>query len=195
MAAPHSSNSGPSAIQARKQAARQAAMAARKAGDPAMGAKLAALVLGADLVPQPPCLVAGFLPLPGEIDVLPLLDALRARGHALCLPETPKRGEPLVFREWAEGAPLQPGRFGTKHPGGPVVTPDLLLVPLLAFDRTGARLGYGGGYYDRTLAALPGIPTIGCAFAVQEVALVPTEPTDIPLAAVATERSIHLFRT
>jgi 5-formyltetrahydrofolate cyclo-ligase len=170
-------------------------MAARMAGDPAAGAKLASLVLAAGLVPRAACLVAGFLPLPGEIDVRPLLDALQARGHELCLPETPERGEPLIFRAWADGAALQRGRFGTRHPAGRMVLPDLLLVPLLAFDRTGARLGYGGGYYDRTLATMPGIPTIGCAFAVQEVALVPTEPTDIPLGAVATERAIHLFRT
>ena len=85
---------------------------------------------------------------------------------------------------------LQPGRFGTFHPDGLALTPDVVLVPLLAFDRSGARLGYGGGYYDRTLAALPGCLAIGCAFAAQEVDQVPVEPTDQRLHAVATEREL-----
>jgi 5-formyltetrahydrofolate cyclo-ligase len=76
-----------------------------------------------------------------------------------------------------------------------VVTPDVLLVPLLAFDRRGHRLGYGGGYYDRTIAALPGVYTIGCAYAVQEVSTVPSGPTDIPLDRVATERGLIPLRT
>ncbi len=189
MAAPHLT------LSARKQAAREAALAVRAGCDPARGAALAALVLASGLVPPGAVVIAGFLPLPGEIDIRPLLDALAARGHGLCLPQTPPRGQALSFHRWAPGDRLLPGRFGTQYPAGPAVVPDLVLVPLLAFDRAGSRLGYGGGYYDRTLAMLPGVPTIGCAFAAQELASVPTEATDIPLGAVATDQAIHLFRT
>ncbi len=150
-------------------------------------------MLSSPLAPQPGQVVAGFWPLPGEIDVRPLLHALSARGHTVALPQTPPRGQPLSFHAWQPGMDLQPGRFGTLHPDGPALTPDLLLVPLLAFDHTGARLGYGGGYYDRTLAALPGRLAIGCAFAAQEVAQLPIEPTDIRLSAVLTECRLHVF--
>jgi 5-formyltetrahydrofolate cyclo-ligase len=79
------------------------------------------------------------------------------------------------------------------QPKGEVRTPDFLLVPLLAFDRARNRLGYGGGYYDRTLAMLPNAFRLGCAYAVQEFPKLPTEPTDLKLHAVATERSLRRF--
>ena len=82
---------------------------------------------------------------------------------------------------------LRRERFGTMTSKGPEVIPDLLLVPLLAFDRRGHRLGYGGGFYDRTIAALPGVRTIGCAYAALEVREVPAGPTDVALDAIATE--------
>ncbi len=169
---------------------REAALAVRSGCDPALGGKLADSVLEGPLAPRPGQIVAGFWPLPGEIDLRPLLHALVERGNPVCLPHTPARGNPLRFCAWKPGDRLRPGRFGTLAADGPVLVPDLLLVPLLAFDRTGARLGYGGGYYDRTLAGLPGRMAIGCAFAAQEVALVPTEPTDIRLNAIATERAL-----
>ena len=78
-------------------------------------------------------------------------------------------------------------RFGTTTSDGPVVMPDLLLVPMLAFDRRGYRLGYGGGYYDRTIAARPHVAAIGCAYAAQEVAEIPVDATDMRLVAVATQ--------
>ncbi len=129
----------------------------------------------------------------GEIDIRPLLLTLHARGHPILLPVTPKRGNPLTFRLWQPGAPMIRERFGTFHPDGPEGTPDLLLVPLLAFDRAGHRLGYGGGFYDRTLASLPGRPAIGCAFAAQELDGVPSGEYDAPLTAVATERGVIRF--
>ena len=82
---------------------------------------------------------------------------------------------------------MAPGRFGTAVPTGAAMVPTLLLVPLLAFDRRGNRLGYGAGYYDRTLAALPGVRTLGCAFGAQELDSVPVGPHDVKLDAVATE--------
>jgi len=153
---------------------------------PDAGAKLAEHVLASGLI-TPGALVAGYWPLPGEIDLLPLLHALHARGHVLALPETPPVGHPLVFRAWAPGETLVAGRFGTMFAPGAEVTPEVILVPLLAFDAHGNRLGFGGGYYDRTLAVFGKALRIGCAFAKQEVEIVPVEATDLPLHAVATE--------
>lgn len=81
------------------------------------------------------------------------------------------------------------GRFGTSHPEGEIEVPDLVLVPFLAFDRSGYRLGYGGGYYDRTLAAL-NVPAIGFGFAGQQIDVVPTGPYDIPLKTIVTEYGV-----
>ena len=172
---------------------RAQAYAVRTLCDPAFGAALVDCVLTGPLAPRPGQAVAGFWPLPGEIDTRPLLYALHDRGNLVCLPRTPRRGQALTFHAWSPGAGLQPGRFGTVHPEGAELVPDALLVPLLAFDRSGARLGYGGGYYDRTLAVLPDRPAIGCAFAAQEVAHVPTDATDMRLHAVATEAGFILF--
>ena len=173
-----------------KQALRARAMAARAGHDPAAGgAALAAHVLR-DLPPPPGAIVSGFWPLGDEIDVRPLLYALRDRGHEIVLPITPTRGAPLTFGLWSPGDLLIPERFGTMRPTGPERIPTFLLVPLLAFDRTGARLGYGGGFYDRTLPLIPGRIAVGCAFAAQMVDEVPVGPYDIRLDAVATENGV-----
>ena len=172
---------------------RARALRVRAGFDPALGMHLAARVLAAG--PPLPCsAIAGFWPMEGEIDVKPLLLALIGRGHPVLLPETPPRGEPLVFRHWRPGTAMVAERFGTARPDGPVGVPDLLLVPLLAFDARCNRLGYGGGYYDRTIAALPGVRTVGCAFAGQQVDAVPVLPHDAPLDAVATELGV-IFRS
>jgi len=104
----------------------------------------------------PGAAVSGFWPMRSEIDPRPILTELGARGHPLCLPVVVGKGRPLVFRAWRPGDALVAGDFGTQVPdaGQPDVVPRVLLVPLLAFDRNGYRLGYGGGFYDRTLAML-----------------------------------------
>jgi 5-formyltetrahydrofolate cyclo-ligase len=176
-------------MESAKKQARERALAGRAGCDPALGERLAAHVL-AHMLPPPHAVVSGFWPMPGEIDIRPLLHALHARGHAVLLPETPPRGRPLIFRHWHPGAAMIRERFGTHRPAGEVGTPDWLFVPLVAFDRAGRRLGYGGGYYDRTLALLPQARTVGCAFAAQELPEVPTDGHDIHLHAVATERGV-----
>ncbi len=179
-----------------KAEARRQALAARNACDPRHGLWLAGQVL-AQCPPPPGAVVAGFWPMGAEIDIRPLLLALQGRGHVLALPVTPRRGQPLAFRRWRFGLPLARGPFGTSQPPPEAasIIPDFLLVPLLAFDRSGHRLGYGGGYYDRTLAALPAAGRLGVAFASQRVNALPSGPTDIPLPRIATEAGIHESET
>jgi 5-formyltetrahydrofolate cyclo-ligase len=190
MAAPHISD--PDLIAA-KRAARARALELRAGLDPALGTRLGTHVLR---VCPPPAgaIVAGFWPMGQEIDIRPLLRDLHARGHPVVLPVTGRRGEPLTFRLWRPGDTLVTERFGTSRPTGEERRPDFLLMPLLAFDRAGGRLGYGAGYYDRTLAGLPGAFALGCAYAAQEVARVPTGPRDVHLDAVATEHGVIICK-
>jgi 5-formyltetrahydrofolate cyclo-ligase len=168
-------------------------VALRATQDPAAGAAVAAHVLR-EVRFAPGCAVAGVWPLADEIDLRPLWHALHARGHAVLLPETPARGQALVFRRWHPGCAMVPERFGTLRPDGAVATPDLIFVPLLAFDRAGRRLGYGGGYYDRTLGAHPGVPAVGFGYAAQEVPAVPAEAHDVALGAIFTEEGAVALR-
>ena len=138
--------------------------------------------------------IAGYVPIRSEIDPMPLLEACAKAGCATCLPTTPKAGAPLVFRTWQIGAPLVEGLYGTSEPprDAPILTPNVLLVPLLAFDAAGYRLGYGGGFYDRTLAGLRprGVVAIGIAYAGQEIPQVPRQSHDAPLDGIVTESGI-----
>ncbi|WP_454918032.1 5-formyltetrahydrofolate cyclo-ligase [Xanthobacter sediminis] len=137
--------------------------------------------------------IALFASFRDEIDTLPLARELRARGAMLALPVIVGRGLPLVFRAWDEGAQLEPAgsfRIPTPGPECPEVVPDVVLVPLAAFDRRGLRIGYGAGFYDRTLAGLRsgGAPVaVGFAFACQQVDRVPAEPHDEPVDVMVTE--------
>jgi 5-formyltetrahydrofolate cyclo-ligase len=178
-----------SGLDAEKAALRRHCLASRRAV-PGAGEALRDVILQ-ELPPRPGSVIAGFWPMGCEIDTRPLLEALLARGHAISLPVTPPRGHPLTFRPWSPDTAMARGPMGTQHPAnGPEITPDWLLVPLLAFDRSGARLGYGGGYYDRTLALLGGAMAIGVAYAAQEISHVPTGPHDIRLHAIATEQGM-----
>jgi 5-formyltetrahydrofolate cyclo-ligase len=147
-------------------------------------------------VPIPPgAIVAGFSPLKGEIDPIPLMRSLAENGARLALPVVAGRGRPLVMRAWAFGEPLAAAVWGIREPlpKAPSVEPDILIVPLLAFDRQGHRLGYGAGYYDmtiNTLRAAKAITAVGIAFAMQEIDAVPTTPRDARLDLVLTEREV-----
>lgn len=136
--------------------------------------------------------VAGFWPIGDEIDTLPLMTALEKAGHVLALPVVIARAQPLIFRRWRVGAPLEAGSHGTRQPqpGADPVEPDMILTPLLGFDGRGGRLGYGGGYYDRTLEGLRArrpVLAVGLAFAAQRVGRVPVEAGDQTLDWVVTE--------
>ena len=185
MAAPHIS---PDLIEA-KRAVRQRMLAAREAWDPSLGAAVGENVLRG-MPPPAGSVVSGFWPIGQEIDIRPLLFALHRRSHRVVLPETPKRGNPLIFRLWQPDSVMITERFGTSRPDGPILAPDFLLVPLLAFDRRGYRVGYGAGYYDRTLAGLPGRFRLGVAYSAQELDEVPAGPYDERLDAVATELGV-----
>jgi 5-formyltetrahydrofolate cyclo-ligase len=143
----------------------------------------------------PGTIVSGFMPLKSEINPLPLMRKLAGQGARLALPVVAGRGKPLVMREWVFGEPLVAGVWGIREPKpeAAVVDPDILLVPLLAFDRAGHRIGYGAGYYDLTLAQLRArkpVIAVGLAFAVQEVAAIPATSRDARLDLVLTEREV-----
>ena len=140
----------------------------------------------------PGAAVAGYWPFDDEADPRPLMRALAARGHPLCLPVVAGRDRALVFRAWAPGDALEAGAFDTRVPAAcaPQRAPRALLVPLLAADRDGFRLGYGGGYYDRTLAALGGALAVGVAFHDQLRDALPRDRHDRPLDWLATERAV-----
>jgi 5-formyltetrahydrofolate cyclo-ligase len=138
---------------------------------------------------------SGFSPLRSEINPVPLMRRLADAGAKLALPVVVGRGHPLLFRAWSFGAPLGSGVWGIREPlpDAPEVLPDVVVVPLAAFDRTRHRIGYGAGYYDLTLhrlrAAKPDI-AVGLAFAAQEVARVPATARDAKLDLVLTEREV-----
>ena len=169
---------------------------ARAEAPAAAGARAASLFL-AGIAVTPGSIVSAFWPMGDEIDPRPLMERLHATGIAIGLPVVVAKGAPLVFRRWRPGTRLVPGGFKTEVPSPeePELTPNLLIVPLLAFDRRGYRLGYGGGFYDRTLAKLRdaggGVTAVGFAYAGQEVEAVPRADYDQRLDWIATERSLQ----
>ena len=181
---------------------RRAALARRDALPLAerMAAALAIADRGLPVEVAPGTVVSGFSPLKSEISPLPLLRRLADMGASLALPVVVGRGKPLVMRSWSFGAPLVAGVWGIREPpaDAPEVFPDILVVPLLAFDRRGHRIGYGAGYYDMTIArlrAMKPVTAIGVAFATQEITAVPATPRDARLDLVLTEREAIDFRT
>lgn len=176
-----------------KAAARKAAFAARKEAF-AKGQGQAAALLADLLAEYGPRPLAGYMAMRTEIDPLA---AMAAHTGPVGVPVILGPGQPLRFREWSPGCALIEGDFGARIPTeGAWVEPHILIVPMLAWDRRGYRLGYGGGFYDRTLEMLRARrPTvaIGFAFAAQEIPQVPVEPVDQPLDAMVTESGVIRF--
>ncbi|MGB6350325.1 MAG: 5-formyltetrahydrofolate cyclo-ligase [Pseudolabrys sp.] len=143
--------------------------------------------------------VSGFSPMKTEINLIPLMRKLADAGAQLALPAIAGRGKPLIMRAWNFGDPFKAGQWGIREPvaGAPEVAPDILIVPLAAFDRSGHRIGYGAGYYDLTINALrtkKPVTAIGIAFAAQEIPQVPATERDARLDLVLTEREAIDFR-
>ena len=164
-----------------------AAAEAPDAGEGLCQALLAAVTFPKDVA------VSAYWPMRDEIDPLPAMRALHARGHPVALPVMTGKDRPLIFRAWHPDQELVDGGFGTKMPpaDAPEVQPQILLAPMLAFDGAGYRLGYGGGFYDRTLAKLRGLNSltrgVGLAFAGQRVEALPRGRYDQPLDMIVTE--------
>jgi 5-formyltetrahydrofolate cyclo-ligase len=176
-----------------KAAARKAAFARRKSAF-AAGQGQAAELLADVLAGFRGRALAGYMPMRTEIDPLP---AMTAHQGPVGVPVIMAAATPLRFREWSPGCPLMEGEFGARIPlDGAWIDPQVVIVPLLAFDAAGYRLGYGGGFYDRTLEGLRArhhTIAIGFAFSAQEVDAVPIEMTDQPLDMIVTERGVRHF--
>lgn len=175
-------------------AAARAEAFARRAEAFAAGQGQAAEILADYLAGQQGRVLAGYMPMRTEIDPLP---AMAAHQGPVGVPVIVAKAAPLRFREWSPGCRLVEGAFRARIPEeGGWVEPEVLIVPMLAFDARGYRLGYGGGFYDRTLEQLRAqgpVLAVGFAFAAQEVAKVPTDAFDQRLDAVVTEKGVTVF--
>lgn len=151
----------------------------------------------AELVSRGGLTIAGYHPKSSEIDCIPLMEKLKARGARMCLPVVTEKHKPLIFRSWEPGQELEQGNYGIMEPlaSMPVVVPDMVLVPLLAFNAKGFRLGYGGGYYDMTLQALrkgnEDFVAVGLGYEAQKIARLPVERHDERMDWVVTEIEPH----
>jgi 5-formyltetrahydrofolate cyclo-ligase len=176
-----------------KAAIRRVALARRKLAHAEGRAAEAQAFLAAYLRPWTGRPLGGYLPIRTEIDPTPVMAAWEG---PVGVPVVEGTGRPLRFRAWQPGCAMIAGTFGIPVPqSGAEVRPDVLIVPLAAFDRRGVRLGYGGGFYDRTLARLKAggrVHAVGFAYAAQEEKLLPFEATDVPLDAVVTELGVML---
>jgi 5-formyltetrahydrofolate cyclo-ligase len=181
-----------------KAALRARALALRTETESAAAAAFAEYLAEAGLALaklRQPRVASAYFALPTEPSALPLLERLAEAGYQTALPVTGKLGTPLLFRLWRPGEPTAKGKMSVEEPlkDAPEVAPDLLFVPLAAFDRTGNRIGYGGGFYDRTLRQLRATKPIcaaGVAYAAQEFPAIPAEPHDESLDYVLTEREL-----
>lgn len=177
-----------------KQALRQRALEARRKAVRDGVADLVCARFQAALEVSPGTVVGGYWPIGEEMDVRPLLHVLHDQGAICALPVVVVRNAALVFRRWRPGLALEKGDHGTSVPpaGEDELMPSLILTPLLAFDRTGHRLGYGGGYYDRTFEALRAagaVTAVGIGYAAQELTLLPYGGHDQRLDWVVTEKA------
>ena len=184
-----------------KRELRRTALARRDALDPSWRIEASLEMAGTAkerIAVEPGAIVSGFWPMRSEVDVRPLMFALREHGARLCLPAILDKTT-IVFRELVRGAALVDMGFGTTGPGEEAETldPQIMLVPLAAFDSRGHRIGYGAGYYDRAIAKLTAAGRaprlVGIAFDCQEVSEVPDEPHDVIIPEILTESGLRRF--
>lgn len=181
----------------RRRAAKRRAIAFRDLGEAACRSALRRFRTAIEVPPG--AVIAGYWPIGDEIDPRPILHHLHTTGHVCSLPVVVQGTGSLIFRTWRPGAALIPSLHGTRVPekGTLETMPDLLLVPLLAFDNLGQRLGYGAGCYDRTLQQLRSsraVLAVGLAFAAQEIEQIPADDFDQTLDWVVTERAARRFK-
>jgi 5-formyltetrahydrofolate cyclo-ligase len=184
-----------------KRALRSAMMARRRAIDAGERRKAADDLVEMWRLERPvktPAVVSGFWPMAEELDIRPLMTALFEQGCQIALPVVVAKKQPLIFRAWRPGDVLEAGVFGTLHPSpqSEVLEPDALIVPLLAVDEEGWRLGYGGGFYDRTLEgfrARKSVTAVGVGFNTQIVPEVPHGPDDQRLDWLLTDKRACAF--
>ena len=192
--------SDPTANQVAKAELRAAALAKREALPPQQRADVANVIAARDFpVPVAPgMIVSAFSPMKSEINPIPLMRKLQDAGAQLALPVIVGRGKPLIMRAWKFGDPFKAGQWGIREPVAEAaeVYPDILIVPLAAFDRHGHRIGFGAGYYDMTIGALRAkkkVIAIGIAFAAQEIERVPATERDARLDFMLTELEVIDF--
>jgi 5-formyltetrahydrofolate cyclo-ligase len=192
----------PAPLEMQKTTLRAAALARRDAlsGAQRDAAAQAVAARGLPVAIRPGMVVSGYSPIRSELDPIPLMRALAAQGALLALPVITARDRPLTFRAWNPGDRLARGPLGIFEPPPEAteIIPDIVLVPLAAFDRFGHRIGYGAGHYDRSLAPLRAarnIVAIGVGFAAQEIEAVPVLPHDVALDYVLTETQSFDFRS
>ncbi|MEM6619498.1 MAG: 5-formyltetrahydrofolate cyclo-ligase [Pseudomonadota bacterium] len=175
----------------KKSALRKEAFAARKAAHEAGHDHVANDHLIGLLDTMAGAVVAAYMPIRTELSPLPTMEHLCARGRRVCVPVIRGPGQALDFREWRPGCVMVNGPFGAAVPqDGATLTPAIVITPLVAWDRTGGRLGYGGGFYDRSFAELGTARAVGFAYGAQELLSVPREPTDWPLDLIVTETGV-----
>ena len=185
-------------VQSYKSQARKAAFAARKeAHAEGLDTKANAQLTAYLKEHEPGKTIAGYMPIRTEVTPLLAMAKAHARGHRICVPVVVAAGSPLEFHEWTPETKMVEGAFGAAVPAdSALLIPDIVITPLVAFDRSGYRLGYGGGFYDRSFAELSEmkkITAVGFAYDAQELMMVPREDTDYPLDAIITERGILRF--
>ncbi len=184
-----------------KQKLREQALKKREGISPSVAKKAAEAIIDPLLhfIPPPIRVIAGYRPMRGELDVTPVLKRLLARDHIICLPVMEGADKPLLFRQWRIGHPLEKGKYGIEVPPvtEPYVLPDIIIAPLVAFDDAGHRLGYGAGFYDRTIRQLRDkkdtLRIIGAAYEKQRLKKIPVDAHDEILDAVITEEGVTVF--
>jgi len=178
-------------IDTTKASARKAAFAARKQAHGTGLDSAANLKLIGHILAQPAKIIAGYMAIRTEIDPLQTMACLIAEGREICVPVIKGEGQPLEFHRWTPDCEMVAGPFGARVPANPEpLIPDLVIAPLVAFDKTLTRLGYGGGFYDRSLIEIRAqkpCPAIGFAYSAQELPSVPRAPYDVPLDLIITE--------